>query len=90
MPLLTLYGLVAVTAMMLFYWLEDRWAGFTLAFGVACLASSAYGWLAGTWPFGVVEMVWAVIAFARWKRRTARAQGEEPGARSQEPGETRT
>jgi hypothetical protein len=32
--------------------------------------SSAYGWLAGTWPFGVVEMVWAVVAVSRWYRRT--------------------
>lgn len=69
MSAITLYGLVAVTTMMVFYWLEDRWTGFTLAFGFACLASSAYGWLAGTWPFGVVEMVWAVVAFARWYRR---------------------
>ena len=68
MSALTLYGLVAVTAMMLFYWLEERWFGFTFAFGVACLASSAYGWLAGTWPFGVVEAVWAAVAFARWYR----------------------
>jgi hypothetical protein len=69
MSALTLFGLVAVTTMMLFYWLEDRWTGFTLAFAGACLASSAYGWLAGTWPFGLVEMVWAIVAVVRWYRR---------------------
>jgi hypothetical protein len=71
---LTLFGLFAVSTMMLFYWLEDRWAGFTLAFAGACLMSSAYGWLAGTWPFGIVEAVWAIVAFSRWYRRTRSAK----------------
>jgi hypothetical protein len=71
---LTLFGLIAVSTMMLFYWLEDRWTGFTLAFAAACLMSSAYGWLAGTWPFGVVEMVWALVAVGRWYRRTRSAK----------------
>ena len=68
---LTAFGFVAVTAMMLFYWLEDRWSGFTLAFALACLASSAYGWLSGAWPFGVVEIVWAGVALSRWLKRRA-------------------
>jgi len=66
---LTAFGLVAVTTMMLFYWLEERWTGYTLAFAGSCLASSAYGWLSGTWPFGLVEMIWAGVAFSRWLRR---------------------
>ena len=66
---LNLFGLIAITLMMLFYWLEDRRAVFTLLFAASCLASSAYGWHAGTWPFGIVELVWAGVAFARWYRR---------------------
>lgn len=66
---LTGFGVVAVTAMMVFYWLEPRGIRYTFVFGVACLAASAYGWMAGTWPFGVVEMVWAAVAFARWNSR---------------------
>ena len=78
MSTLTAFGFVAVTAMMLFYWLEDRWSGFTLAFALACLASSAYGWLSGAWPFGVVEIVWAGIALSRWvKRRRSSLLGNE-------------
>jgi hypothetical protein len=69
MSALTAFGFVAVTTMMVFYWLEDRWSGFTLGFAIACLASSAYGWLSGTWPFGLVEMVWAAVAFSRWLKR---------------------
>jgi hypothetical protein len=40
---------------------------FILAFGCGCLLSSAYGFLAGTWPFGVVEVIWAAIAFDRYR-----------------------
>lgn len=68
---LTLFGLVAVSAMLLFYAFEDRHRHFVLAFAAACLAGSAYGFLQGAWPFGIVELVWAVIAFRRWQiRRT--------------------
>ena len=62
----TLYGVTALTFMMLMYALEKRGPGFVAAFAVGCLASSAYGFLAGAWPFGVVEAVWAVIALRRF------------------------
>ncbi len=52
--------------MMLMYALEKRGPGFIAAFAVGCLASSAYGFLSGAWPFGVVEAVWAVIAVRRY------------------------
>jgi hypothetical protein len=70
MDALTVYGAVSVTLMMLAYALESRAAFFVLAFACACLASSAYGFLQGAWPFGVVEIVWAAVAFMRWRRRT--------------------
>lgn len=66
---LTAFGAAAVTLMMLFYALENRAAGYTLAFAGACLAASAYGWLVGTWPFGLVEAVWAAVAAHKWWRR---------------------
>ena len=52
--------------MMLMYALEHRGPRFVLAFAVGCALSSSYGFLAGTWPFGVVEAVWAVIALKRY------------------------
>jgi hypothetical protein len=63
---LTLFGATAVTGMMVAYALESRSPWWVLAFAAACAASSVYGWLAGTWPFGVVEAVWALIALRRW------------------------
>ena len=64
--MLTAFGAAAVTFMMLMYALESRSNRFVLAFGCGCLLSSAYGFLAGTWPFGVVEAIWAVIGFRRY------------------------
>jgi hypothetical protein len=67
---LTVFGVVAVTSMMIFYALEDRSAWFILAFAGACVLASAYGFLLGAWPFGVVEAVWALVALRRWQSRT--------------------
>lgn len=69
MMALTWFGAAAVGSMLLFYWLEPRSPWFSLCFGLGCAASSSYGWLAGTWPFGVVEGVWALVAIARWWQR---------------------
>jgi hypothetical protein len=59
----------AVSAMMIFYAVEDRSPQFVLAFAIACLLASLYGFLQGAWPFGVVEVVWSVVALNRWRRR---------------------
>jgi len=68
---LTAFGACAVALMMGCYALEDRAPGYTLGFAVACAAASSYGWLAGTWPFGVVEALWALVAFRKWLKRRA-------------------
>jgi len=65
---LTLFGLFAVTMMLVCYALEHRSTWFILAFAVACLLASIYGFLQGAWPFGMVEAVWAVVAARRWWR----------------------
>ena len=74
MKLLELYGLFAVTAMVVCYALEDRGRGFTLAFAVACLLGSVYGFLQGAWPFGLVEIVWSAVAVRRWWLAGARGE----------------
>ncbi len=52
--------------MVIFYALEKRSHWFILAFSAACVLGSIYGFLQGAWPFGAVEIVWAVIAARRW------------------------
>jgi hypothetical protein len=61
-----MFGLFAVTAMMVCYALENRNRNFILAFAGACVLGSVYGFLQGAWPFGVVEIVWAFVAASRW------------------------
>ena len=56
-----------MSAMLLFYALENRSTWFILAFAGACAMGSAYGFLQGAWPFGVVEAVWSVVAVYRWR-----------------------
>jgi len=64
-----MFGLLAVTAMLVTYALEPRSHWFILGFAASCLLASAYGFLQGAWPFGVVEGIWALVALMRWRRR---------------------
>ena len=68
MDALTLFGLFAVTAMLICYAREDRGALWILGFAGACVLGSAYGFLQGAWPFGLVEAVWSLVALRRWWR----------------------
>lgn len=72
---LTVFGLFAVTAMLVCYALEHRSTWFILAFAGACALGSLYGFLQGAWPFGLVEAIWSAVAVRRWwlatKRRAA-------------------
>jgi hypothetical protein len=71
---LTLFGLIAVAAMLVCYALEDRSAWFVLAFAAACASASVYGFLQGAWPFELVEAVWSVVALRRWRQRAVAAR----------------
>ena len=62
----TLYGVLALSFMMVMYALERRGRNFILGFAIGCVLSSLYGFLSGAWPFGVVELVWAGIALRRF------------------------
>lgn len=66
---LTLFGLFAVTAMLVCYALEEKSPHFILGFAAACALGSVYGFLQGAWPFGLVEGIWAMVAVGRWVKR---------------------
>jgi hypothetical protein len=68
--MITYYGAAALTFMMLMYALEGRHRAFILAFAVGCLLSSAYGFLSGAWPFGVVELIWSGLAVNKFLTRS--------------------
>jgi hypothetical protein len=77
---LTAFGVFAVTAMLVTYALEERSPWFILAFAGSCVLGSAYGFLQGAWPFGVVEAVWSIVGLRRWlsaRRRTQKSHLKE-------------
>ncbi len=75
MNAITAVGVGAVTLMIVTYALERRHRVFTLVFAFACLLSSVYGFLAGAWPFGVVEVIWCGVAVRKFQLRTAHPSG---------------
>src|ERR1700749_3481662 len=75
MSAITVYGVAAVGFMMIMYALEHRGPAFVLAFALGCALSSGYGFLAGVWPFGVVELVWSGGALRRYGDRRRRPAG---------------
>jgi hypothetical protein len=67
MDRLTIFGLLAVTAMLVSYALERRSHWFVLAFAGSCVLAATYGFLQGAWPFGLVEAIWSGVAIRRWR-----------------------
>lgn len=68
--MLTLFGSVAVSAMMVSYWLEPRSRWFVLVFAASSALTSLYSGLVGAYPITVIEALWALIALQRFTRRT--------------------
>ena len=66
MNLVTVFGVCALSFMMVMYALERRHPTFVLAFAAGCLLASLYGLLSGAWPFAVVEAIWALVACRRF------------------------
>jgi hypothetical protein len=75
MSQLSIFGLFAVTAMLVSYALENRSHWFVLAFAFSCALGSVYGFLQGAWPFGLVEAVWSVVALRRWWLKSRSTEG---------------
>jgi hypothetical protein len=66
--MLEIFGICAVSAMVLMYTLEERSPVFVLGFATACAAASLYAVLIHSWPFAAVEALWSAIAVRRWWR----------------------
>ena len=69
MDSLSLFGLTAVSLMLLCYALEDRSPWYVLGFAAACALSGVYAVLQGAWPFGIVEVVFTIVALRRFQQR---------------------
>jgi hypothetical protein len=63
---LSLFGLISVILMLIFYALEERSHWYILLFSLSCVLGSIYGFLQGAWPFGLVEIAWTLVVFRKW------------------------
>ena len=84
---ITIFGVCSVSLMLVTYALEQRSRHLIAAFALGCALSSAYGFLAGTWPFGVVEAVWTLVALRRYLA-AASPSGGRPVPLERETGRT--
>lgn len=76
---LNILGAADLAVMMMFYALEPKSRSYTLLFGLTCIGSSTYGFLSGTWPFGVIEAAWTVIALRKYVKLRNDKAGSTPG-----------
>ena len=67
--MLTLFGSIAVSIMLLSYWLEPRSKWFVLVFAGGSAATSVYSGLVEAYPITVIEAVWALVAMQRFLKR---------------------
>jgi hypothetical protein len=67
--MVTLFGLGALTFMMVMYALEERGRVVVIGFAAGCVLAGAYGLMIGAWPFAAVELIWAGVAVRRYRRR---------------------
>jgi hypothetical protein len=70
--MLTVFGSLAVGTMFVSYWLENRSAKFVALFALGCAASSVYGFLIQSYPFGAIEAAWTLVALWRFRQRQSR------------------
>lgn len=66
--MLTILGSIAVSIMVVAYWLESRSPWFILIFAAASAATAIYSGLAEVYPIMVVEAIWSVIALRRFSQ----------------------
>ncbi len=69
--MLTAFGSVAVSVMLVSYWLEPRSRWFILVFALGSAATAAYSGLAAVYPIMVIEALWAMVALRRFKSAPA-------------------
>ncbi len=72
---LNIFGSIDLAVMLLFYIYENSRPLYSVLFGITCIGSSAYGFLSGTWPFGVIELVWAVFSIRKFFSRKKKTFG---------------
>jgi hypothetical protein len=66
MDAITIFGLCSATVMVAAYALERRSHWFIVLFAASCVAMAVYAFMGGNWVFGILELVWYMVAMQRW------------------------
>lgn len=77
--MLTLFGSVAVSIMMLSYMLEARSRWYVLIFAGASAVTAVYSGLAEVYPITVIEAIWSLVALRRFFIRSRDEQASTAG-----------
>lgn len=62
----TLFGLLAASAIVVFYARHRRTARVFAIAASVCAAIAAYSFAMGGWPFGLIELAWTAMLTRRW------------------------
>lgn len=65
--MLTAFGVLAATTMIVAYANEARHVRWIAVFAAGCAATAVYGALSGAWIFVDLETIWAGIALRRFR-----------------------
>ncbi len=68
MQAIEIFGIFAITIMVVSYALEDRNPHFIALFALGCGMAAVYALLISSYPFLIAESLWCLVAFARWRR----------------------
>ena len=72
--MLTVFGVLAATTMVVSYSLEHRHHHWIAVFAAGCIAVAIFGALTGAWIFAVLETIWAGIAIRRFQQHPDRSR----------------
>ena len=64
---LMLFGFISAGLTLLFFKEQRQSRSAVLALAVCLLATAVYGFLEGAWPLGMIQSVWSVSIFRRWR-----------------------
>ena len=70
--MLTIFGVIAVSIMLLSYWTEERSKWLVLVFAIGSGMTSLYSGIEGVYPITVIEGLWSLVALQRFVQRRKR------------------
>ncbi|MCZ6640925.1 MAG: hypothetical protein O7F71_05070 [Gammaproteobacteria bacterium] len=64
---LEVFGMVAISIMVASYAFEKLSPMFIASFSLGCALAAVYAYLLESYPFFFAEVIWSVVAFARFR-----------------------